>query len=384
MKSTVVKKILMTVAALVAVFMLFSVTAFAEDYGNFSYTPVTSEDEAFEPYNKIAGYNAGDDSTETVVVIPSDIEDVPVTIISASAFSGRTTLTEVVIPDTITTIENAAFMNCTSLETIIIPDSVTYIGESAFQGCTALKNVVIGNGVKEIGDLAFKGCTALTQLDLGDSVEVIGNGAFYNCDALAKVYVPDSVTTIGSFAFGYVQNGDSEAFVNGFEFITNDNAAVDAYNAVETAPVTEDSTEDASVAVFKVTKGVKPCDAEAHAVSYVTVRTATDTYEGVDLAQCSTCLSIVTRANTDVAPVEKSFSDYISLIIAVVAVAVLVVYILGYIKKAKAHREAAIAEYKAGKTLSDVELKNKQEAKEEEKYAKKRAKQEKKLEIFKK
>lgn len=384
MKSTVLKKIFMTVAAVVAIIMMMSVTAFAEDYGNFSYTPVESENGEFEPYNKISSYNAGDDATDTVVVIPSAIEDIPVTIISASAFNGRTMPTEVIIPDTVTTIENAAFMNCTSLETIIIPDSVTYIGESAFQGCTALKNVVIGNGVKEIGDLAFKGCTSLARLDLGDSVETVGSGAFFGCDALTKLYAPDSLKNIGSLAFGFIQSGNNEAAVSGFTFLTDANTAVDTYNEQYEAELAlSNTTEDILAAPFTVTKGVKACDSEAHAVSYETVRKATDAYEGLDLAQCGTCLSVVTRANTDITPVEKSISDYISLILGVAVVVALVVYILIYIKKAKTHREKAIAEYKAGKTLSDVELKNKQEAKEEAKYAKKRAKQEKRLEIFK-
>ena len=43
----------------------------------------------------------------------------------------------------------------------------------------------------------------------------------------------------------------------------------------------------------------------------------------------------------------------------------------------------AIAEYKAGKTLSDMALKEENDAKLEAKYQKKRAKQEKRLEIFK-
>lgn len=384
MKSTVLKKLFITVAAIVAIIMMMSVTAFAEDYGNFSYTPVESENDEFEPYNKISGYNANDDSTDTVVVIPADIEDVPVTIISASAFSGKTALTEVIIPDGITMIENAAFINCTSLETVIIPDSVTYIGESAFQGCTALKNVVIGNGVKEIGALAFKGCTSLTKLDLGDSVETIGSGAFFGCETLTNVYIPDSLNNIGSLAFGFVQSGSIEAPVAGFAFRTNANTAVEAYNNSKTAELElSDTTEDTVVAPFAITTGVTACADDAHAVSYETVRKATDSYEGLDLAQCSTCLSILTIANTDVEPVEKSISDYITLILGVAAVVAIAIYFVIYVKKAKAHREKAIAEYKAGKTLSDVELKNKQEAKEEAKYAKKRAKQEKKLEIFK-
>ncbi len=383
MKSTNLKKLLITMAVMVAVLMAFSVTAFAEDYGNFSYTPVVSENDEFEAYNVIASFNAGDDTLDTVVVLPDYIEDVPVTVIGASAFNGRTLPTEVIIPDTVTTIENAAFMNCTSLETIIIPDSVTYIGESAFQGCTALKNVVIGNGVKEIGDIAFKGCTALTALDLGDSVETVGNGAFFGCTALTKVYIPSTVKNIGSFAFGFVQDGSNEAPVAGFTFFTADaNEALDAYNP-EGKLALSSTTEDVAAPVFAVKTGVKACEGE-HAAKLELVRKATDSYEGLELGQCADCLSIVTKANTDVEAVEKSFSDYISLIIGVILVVALVLFIVSYIKKSKAHREKAIAEYKAGKVLSDVELKNKQEAKEEEKYAKKRAKQEKKLEIFKK
>lgn len=381
MKSSVIKKIFVALATVLAIFMLFSVTAFAEDYGNFSYTPVTPENDEFEPYNEISGYNAGDDATETVVIIPDMIEDVPVTTIKASAFSGKANLTEVVIPNTITSVSNAAFYNCKNLKVVIIPDSVTYIGESAFQGCEALEYVVIGNGVKEIGDLAFKDCKSLKSLDLGTSVETVGSGAFFGCDALSKVYVPDSVKNIGSFAFGFVQDGDNEAFVNGFEFITNANAALDAYNEKNTA-ADPDSTSEA-VAAFKITKGIKACDKDSHAVSFANIRPATDSYEGLDIAQCSACCSVVTRPNTEVAPVEKGISAYISLIIGVVAVAAFVVFVIMYVKKAKKNREKAIAEYKAGKELSDMELKKNYDAKLEAKYQKKRAKQEKKIEVFK-
>lgn len=381
MKSSVIKKILMTLAAMVAVFMLFSVTAFAEDYGNFSYTPVEPENEGdFEPYIEINSYNASDDATETVVTIPSAIEDVPVTTISASAFSGRDTLTEVIIPDSVTTISNAAFYNCTALKIVVIPDSVTLIGESAFQGCEALEYVIIGDGVKKIGDLAFKNCKSLKSLDLGNTVEAIGNGAFYGCEALEAVSVPASVKNIGSLAFGFVQNGDAEAAVSGFSFYANENAAVEAYNA-ENSAVSGDTS--AVAAAFNIKSRSATCGNDAHTVSMVNVRPATDAYEGLDIAQCSACLAIVTRPNTEIAPTESGFGQYISLIIGVVVVIAIVIYALMYIKKAKAHREKAIAEYKEGKTLSDMELKNKQDAKLEEKYQKKRAKQEKKLEIFK-
>lgn len=379
MKSSVIKKIFVALATVMAIVMLFSVTAFAEDYGNFSYTPVKSEENEFDPYNEISGYNAGDDATDTVVVIPDMIEDVPVTRINAGAFSGKSTLTEVVIPDTVTSIANAAFINCTNLKIVVIPDSVTYIGDSAFQGCESLEYVVIGNGVKDIGSLAFKNCKSLKSVDLGTSVETIGSGAFFGCDALAEIYVPDSVKNIGSLAFGFVQDGNAEKAVNGFTFYTNDSAAVAAYDTANAV------VEDVSsvVSAFVINKGVNACADDAHAVSYVNIRPATDAYEGLDVAQCATCKAIVTRANTEVAPVEKGVSSYISLIIGVLAVVAVVAYTMIYVKKSKKHREVAIAEYKAGKTLSDMALKEENDAKLEAKYQKKRAKQEKRLEIFK-
>lgn len=361
MKSSVIKKIFMVLATAIAVFMLFSVSAFAEDYGNFSYTPVEPEEgETFEAYNEISGYNAGDDVTDTVVVIPAAIEEVPVTKINASAFSGKENITEVVIPD-----------------------SVTYIGESAFQGCEALEYVIIGDGVKTIGDIAFKDCKSLANVELGESVEAIGSGAFFGCEALKNVYVPASVKSIGSLAFGFVQGADVEDAVAGFTFHTESNQAVYDYNAQYS--VAEDVTGAAtSMSAFGVISNVKPCADDAHTAEYVNIRPATDAYEGLDVANCSVCHSIVTRPNTDIAAVETGVSQYISLIICVIAVIAVVAYALVYVKKSKAHREKAIAEYKAGKTLSDMELKKKQDAKLEAKYAKKRAKQEKRLEIFKK
>lgn len=377
MKSSVIKKVIMALATVMAIFVLMSVTSFAEDYGNFNYTPVTSENDEFEPYNEISGFNASDDATDTVVAIPDAIEDVPVVRINAAAFRDKDSLTEVIIPDSITSIANAAFADCANLKVVIIPDSVTYIGDSAFQGCESLEYVVIGNGVKSIGDLAFKNCSSLKSVDLGTSVETIGNGAFFGCYSLTEIYIPDSVKNIGSLAFGYIQDGDTETAVSAFTFYTNANAAVDTYNTVESDDVSDIAT------TFVVKSGVTPCGNDSHSASFANIRPATDTYEGLDIAQCSDCKAVVTRPNTDIAPVEKGISAYISLIIAVIAIAVLVVYAVGYVKKSKKNREKAIAEYKAGKTLSDMELKIKYDAKLDAKYQKKRAKQEKKLEMFK-
>jgi hypothetical protein len=106
-----------------------------------------------------------------------------------------------VIPDSVTTIGDYAFFVCTSLSSVVIPDSVTTIGESAFNHCTSLTSVVIGDSVTSIGYGAFHDCYSLTSIVIGDSVTTIGDLAFYLCTSLTSIVIPDSVTTIGDLAF---------------------------------------------------------------------------------------------------------------------------------------------------------------------------------------
>ncbi|MGO5551998.1 leucine-rich repeat protein, partial [Segatella copri] len=53
---------------------------------------------------------------------------------------------------------NLAFSGCSSLSNIVIPDSVTSIGNLALSGCSSLSNIVIPNSVASIESSAFDGC----------------------------------------------------------------------------------------------------------------------------------------------------------------------------------------------------------------------------------
>ena len=110
-------------------------------------------------------------------------------------------VTDLVIPDDVTSIGKYAFCGCDSLTSITIPDSVTSIGSSAFSGCTGLTSVTSGNGVTSIGDRAFYSCYSLTSVTIPDSVTSIGEDAFYGCSGLTSITIPDSVTSIGYGAF---------------------------------------------------------------------------------------------------------------------------------------------------------------------------------------
>ena len=89
----------------------------------------------------------------------------------------------------------------TEITNLVIPNSVTTIGELAFFGCSGLTSVSIGNSVTTIGELSFSGCSGMTSLSISNSVTTIGSYAFEECSGLTFVNIPNSVTTIGEAAF---------------------------------------------------------------------------------------------------------------------------------------------------------------------------------------
>ena len=93
-------------------------------------------------------------------------------------------ITNVALPDSVTSIPDMAFYQCTNLKAIKIPDNVTSIGERAF----------INSGIQS---LMFGENSKLTS---------IGVSAFHNCFSLTNVTIPASVTNIGQSAFHQPNN----------------------------------------------------------------------------------------------------------------------------------------------------------------------------------
>ena len=115
-------------------------------------------------------------------------------------------VSDMVIPDSVTSIGDYAFSHCFNLTSITISDSITSIGDYAFSDCSGLTSIVIPDSVTTIGDSAFSHCFNLTSIVIPDSVTSIGNSAFDNCDGLTSIVIPDSVTSIGDWAFAYCHN----------------------------------------------------------------------------------------------------------------------------------------------------------------------------------
>ena len=88
-----------------------------------------------------------------------------------------------------------------NIKSYVIPSSVTSIGDHAFSDCYSLSEIVIPSSVTSIGDSAFFDCYSLSEIVIPSSVSSIGDSAFSCCDSLSEIVIPFSVTSIGDSAF---------------------------------------------------------------------------------------------------------------------------------------------------------------------------------------
>ena len=135
-----------------------------------------------------------------VVDIPSKIGGVPVVVIGSGAFQNNSTITSLVIPDSVTLIQDKAFQGMSSLESAKIGNGVTYVGDSAFQNNSKLATVSIGSRVTTIGASAFDGA-GLTAVTIPGTVRSIGDHAFGNNAALTRVRFVGNAPNVGTDAF---------------------------------------------------------------------------------------------------------------------------------------------------------------------------------------
>jgi len=195
--------------------------------GDFSYTIANGE-------ATITKYNgSGGD-----VVIPSTLGGYPVTTVGEKAFYKCTSMTSVTIPSSITTTKEQAFEGCSGLSGVyisdmtawcniefgpnygnplgwaqklylnnvlvtdlVIPEGVTTIKYCAFWNLTNLTSVTIPSSVVSIDSCAFYGCTGLTSIVIPNGVTAIGDNAFNSCESLSLVLIPNTVATVGCDAF---------------------------------------------------------------------------------------------------------------------------------------------------------------------------------------
>ena len=122
-------------------------------------------------------------------------------------FTNWWNLTEVVLPETITTIDDHAFYGCRSLESIRIPESVTRIGASAFSKCIRLTEIELPKNLGGISRFLFYDCKNLKQITIPESIRSLERGAFKGCASLQKIRMPKSIDDEGYYNLSEVFSG---------------------------------------------------------------------------------------------------------------------------------------------------------------------------------
>lgn len=144
--------------------------------------------------------------SEKDVVIPDEIDGVPVVAIGNGAFSGSRVTETVVLPASVRRVEANAFRECRNLRSVSLGGTET-VGNVAFLGCTSLLVMDFPASVRTVGAYAFADCASLTEARFAEGVREIGYGAFRNCESLRAVILPASLGSIGDDTFDGVPTG---------------------------------------------------------------------------------------------------------------------------------------------------------------------------------
>jgi len=146
-----------------------------------------------------------DISTKTIIMgcngssIP---DDGSVLSIGSCAFEWCGNITEINIPDTITSIERNAFCNCRNLKQVYLSKNIATIEKNTFLCCMKLEKIILPESVTSIGQNAFAFCTNLLEVTIPGSVTSIDSSAFFECPNV-KIKAP-----AGSYAETYAKENN--------------------------------------------------------------------------------------------------------------------------------------------------------------------------------
>lgn len=174
------------------------------------------------------------------------------TTIGERAFYNCKSLTDVELPDTISSIDRYAFGSCSAIKKITMPidaaltydsfsgvnkveeiiitagntgvlkstytyypwyisrkvlnkvtlqEGIMSIGKQMFYECSNIQSIIIPNSVTVIDYGAFLYCTGLTTINIPHGVTRIEGSAFMSCSNLNTIYIPNTITGIATEAF---------------------------------------------------------------------------------------------------------------------------------------------------------------------------------------
>lgn len=185
-------------------------------------------------------YSENDDGTVTItggnivtpkLEIPAELDGKKVSAIGMNAFTGNNVITDLVIPEGVTTLNWYSFNTCRNLETVTLPDSLEFIDSWAFERCSKLKTINVPANVTRINGGAFAQNSSMTSItcDPANKNYVSVNGVLFTKDMKELVAypggiqggytVPATVNHIGDAAFYGALGLDSVTILGNLDFI---------------------------------------------------------------------------------------------------------------------------------------------------------------------
>ena len=199
---------------LLSLFMLISMVAWSADGDTFTANTIEGVEMTFKVISEAdktcqVGVGLGfeiipaiSETTTGAITIPSIVNGYQVTTIATNAFANCSGITDINIPNTITSMERAGLASTEWYNNQ--PDGVVYLQHILYNWkgtMTTSTSVDIREGTVCIAEGAFFRCSKLQSITIPQSVINIGNESFFYCNGLSKVVIPSSVTTIGASAF---------------------------------------------------------------------------------------------------------------------------------------------------------------------------------------
>ena len=146
---------------------------------------------------------------EGYLLIPGDINGIPVEEIGDNAFAGEKIIKKVDFPDSIWGIAPGAFQD-TSIAYLDLPDGLELIGEDTFANCN-LTYLRFPDSVSFIGDRAFNGNKELWTVLIPDVSAHIGEDAFADCSSDFLLCYGDNPQKKENHALAYAEENGMDS-----------------------------------------------------------------------------------------------------------------------------------------------------------------------------
>lgn len=109
--------------------------------------------------------------------------------------------TEMTIPEGVESVGGSCFFTAKKLTKVVFPSTLKSLGASCFYNSPLLEEVVLPAGLETLGAKAFMRCGKLSKVNIPEGVKVIGEGTFYECKSLTSIDLPAGLETIGKESF---------------------------------------------------------------------------------------------------------------------------------------------------------------------------------------